>query len=274
MKPLIIIPHYANKAEHLTVLETAIQTARGTADADIMVIDDCSPLPANKIVLPKLCERFGVDLVMKDENEGFSRTVNVGLRRAYEEGRTGVLCNSDIQFVRPGWLEFAMQDPAPVVGARLLFPSLLIQHGGIYFSLLHQYFDHLFRFAPHNLPEANVRSICPVTGALQIIKPEAMDAIGFYDEEYRLSYEDVDYCIRIFEAGMECAYNPSVVALHHEGLVRMKSQTPQMKEWMDASHARLGVKFAGINLARFAHPIDFAPPAVHQMAGGGTEGAS
>lgn len=269
-KPLLVIPTFANRPEHLQVLETCLKTARLTADADILMVDDCSELPAAKVILPKLAETYGAELVIQPENGGFSKAVNVGMRRAHAEGRAAVLTNQDIQFVSVGWLAHAMLDPAPVVGARLLFPTMLIQHGGVYFSLLHQYFEHTFRLAPHNLPEANVRSICPVTAALQIVKPEAMDKVGYYDEEFRLNLEDIEYCLRVFEAGMECAYNPNVVAVHHEGLVRSKASTPKMQEWMAQSTATFGRKVAQMNLARYSHPLipkmDLGKMASHELA--------
>ncbi len=254
-RPLIVIPSFANRADHLQVLEVCLKTIRTTADADILIVDDCSELPAAKVVLPKLAEKYGAELVIQEENGGFSRAVNVGMRRAHEERRAVVLCNQDIQFVSVGWLAHAMLDPAPVVGARLLFPSMLIQHGGVYFSVLHQYFDHTFRLAPFNLPEANVRSICPVTAALMIIKPEAMDAVGYYDEAFRLNLEDIEYCLRVFEAGLECAYNPNVVAIHHEGLVRQKSSSPKMQQWMSESTELFAKKVSHMNLNRYVHPI-------------------
>lgn len=268
-KPLIIIPTYANRAEHLSVLEACLSSARQTADADILIVDDVSPLPAAKVMLPKLAETYGAELHVQEENGGFSRAVNVGLRRAHEERRVSVLCNQDIQFVSPGWLARAVADPAPVVGARLLFPNLLIQHGGVYFSLLHQYFDHLYRLAPHNLPEANVRHICPVTAALQIIDPEVLDAVGYYDEEFRLNLEDIEFCLRVFEAGLECAMNPTVVAIHHEGIVRQKATDERMQKWMADSTVLFAQKVAHINLARYAHPlVPIAPTPTHAMTGG------
>jgi GT2 family glycosyltransferase len=255
-KPLAVIPNYFNRPTHVPMLRECLRTLRQTADCDILVVDDKSELPGSENILDRICSEFGAELHIQPENGGFSRTVNVGLRRAHSEGRVAALVNSDIEFIKPGWLDVAIADPADVVGAKLLYPTMLIQHGGIYFSLLHQYFDHLFRFAPATLKESCMRWVVPVTGALQVIKPHVMDRIGYYDEEYRLSYEDVDLCLRVFFAGMTCAMNPSVIAIHHEGMTRMKAQTPKMAEWINMSHMRLAQKFADASFTAFVHPLD------------------
>lgn len=256
MKPLAVIPVFMNRPTHVPLIRECLRTLRDTADCDILVVDDCSDLNGAQGILKRVCAEYDAELHVQPVNGGFSRTANVGLRRAHAEGRVAALLNMDLEFIKPGWLETAMADPADVVGAKLLYPTMLIQHGGIYFSLLHQYFDHLFRYAPATLKESCMRWVVPVTGALQVIKPHVFDRIGFYDEEYRLSYEDVDFCLRVFFSGMTCAMNPNVIAIHHEGMVRMKSQTPKMAEWINMSHLRLAQKFADASFTDFVHPLD------------------
>ena len=128
--------------------------------------------------------RLQGELIAKPVNEGFSKTVNVGLRQALEAGQDAVLVNADVEFIDSGWLDVMRarvgedDAPASVVGARLLYPNGLIQHGGIFFSLLHRVFDHRFRYAPADLPEALYAVTAPVTGALQLIRHEALTEVG------------------------------------------------------------------------------------------------
>ena len=62
-------------------------------------------------------------------------------------------------------------------------------------------FEHRFRCAPGNLPEALVKTVCPVTGAFQYIRPEVLEQVGIYDPAFRMGCEDVDYDLRVFQAG-------------------------------------------------------------------------
>ena len=144
---------------------------------------------------------------------------------------------------RAGWLDRMRERtdtegrPAAVVGARLLYPNGLIQHAGVFFSLLNRDWLHRYRFGPANLPEALKPTRCIVTGALQFIRWETLDQIGLYDEGYRLCFEDVDYCLRVFKAGLECIYEPSVVAMHHESFFR-RNATPKIERWTAESDRR------------------------------------
>jgi GT2 family glycosyltransferase len=233
-KPLVVIPTYMREADDITVTLAAIDSVRKTAgeSVEILAVDDGSPLKgateqlhqrANKgATLPKL------EVHVKDENTGFSKTVNVGLQRALDEGRDAVLLNADMEINTPGWVRQLPRDPGPpgqqaaVVGALLMFPNGLIQHAGIYFSLLTRTFDHLYKYGPGNLPDALKPRICPVTGAFQFIRHSTLEKVGLYDENFLMGWEDVDYCIRVFLAGEQCVYNPNVRGFHHEMLFRGK----------------------------------------------------
>lgn len=212
-------------------------------------------MPQAESMILKLAEKHDIRVLKNRENSGFSRTVNVGMQHAHNEGVPAVLVNQDLEFLHEGWVEVCESDPADLIGGKLLFPNGLLQHGGVYWSLCHQYFDHLFRLAPANLTESCLRWEMPVTGAFHYIKTRCMDKVGYYDPEYRLAFEDVDYTLRVFESGMKCAYNPLVVALHHEGMVRRKHATKKMQEWTRASEQRLWRKFAASSFTRFVHPM-------------------
>jgi GT2 family glycosyltransferase len=164
-----------------------------------------------------------------------------------------VLVNADIEFFQHGWLDHmrarldTRQRPAAVVGAKLLYPDGLIQHGGVYLSLLKRDWYHRFHFGPGDLPEAQIPYRCPVTAALQFIRWETLEAVGLYDEGYRLCYEDVDYCLQVFEAGLECIYEPAAVAYHLESHFRSQA-TPRIIEWTKLSASRLNHKWRDTNL--------------------------
>jgi len=263
MKPLIIIPVYVNAPGQLNYLQGCLETLRDTSttamadDIDIMMVDDASPLEDVSDLLESFATRFGAELVVKTENGGFSKTVNVGLVKAHRENRVAVLVNMDVSFVAPRWLDNALEDEADIVGGMLLYQNKLIQHGGVFFSLLHRQWDHRFRLAPFTLPEANMRFECPVTGALQIIKPSAMEEIGYFDENFSLAYEDVDYCVRADMKGLKVAYNPTVRAYHFESLVRGHGpEAVKHKAMHDQSLMYFMQKHQNTPLQKYVPPID------------------
>lgn len=254
---LCVIPAYLRTPAHLDLLVRCLVSLWRTAPGvDTLVVDDGSPDRSLVSQLAVATDELGYELVLKPDNTGFSKTVNVGLRRALETDRDAVLVNADIEFFDDGWLD-RMQartdtagHPAALVGGRLLYPNGLIQHAGIFVSLLKRDWFHRFHFGPSDLPEALVACRCPVTGALQLIRHETLETVGLYDEGYSMCYEDVDYCLRVFEAGLDCIYEPSVRAFHHESMFR-GDPTPQLKRWTRESAARLWTKWAGLDLSQW-----------------------
>jgi GT2 family glycosyltransferase len=259
---LAIIPTFLRRPEDLDLLAACLVSLRQTApNAAVLVLDDGSPERGLVAAVEAACRELGCWFDARPANEGFSRTVNVGLRIAQENGCDAVLVNADVEFHEAGWLERmqARTDtqgrPAAVVGARLLYPNRLLQHAGVMFSLLGRDFYHLFQYGPADLPEALVPCRCPVTAALQLIRLETLEAVGLYDEEFRLSFEDVDYCLRVFDAGLECIYEPSVCALHHESVFRRRDPTPKIRAWTEASARLLWRKWAAADLSQFVPEV-------------------
>jgi GT2 family glycosyltransferase len=257
-----VIPTYLRLEEHLDLVARCLVSLKQTAPgAEILVLDDGSPVPEYVAALEAACAELGVWFDARPTNEGFSRTVNVGLRIAHENGCDAVLVNADVEFMDEGWLERMLartdsQDrPAAVVGARLLYPNGLLQHAGIGLSMLNRDFFHRFNYGPSDLPEALVATRCPVTAALQLIRWETLDSVGFYDEEYRLCFEDVDYCLQVFEAGLECIYEPSVRAWHHESVFRGATKDPKLERWTIESTNRMWNKWGTADLTQFVPEV-------------------
>jgi GT2 family glycosyltransferase len=248
---------YLRTPEDLDVLLRCLVSLAHTAPAaDVLVVDDCSPAVELVDLLAQASGEVGFELVRRPSNGGFAKTVNVGLRRALAEGRDAVLVNADIEFHSARWLEAMLARtgtdgaPAAVVGARLLYPNGLLQHAGVYYSLLHRGFAHRFNLGPGDLPEALVPFRCPVTGALQLIRHACLAEIGIYDEAFHMGWEDVDYCLRVFAAGHECVYEPAACATHAESLFRSRTAKGQ-EDWERRSIEVLLAKHAGADLSEF-----------------------
>jgi GT2 family glycosyltransferase len=256
---LAIIPTYLAQPSDLELVRTCLESLRKTApECEVLLVDDHSPARGLVDEMEGLSSGFQSELVRKDENTGFSRTVNVGLARALEAGQHAVLVNADIEFLDHGWLRRCIdqpsrdiEEPAAVVGALLVYPDdHLIQHAGVFFSLLAKVFDHRYKYAPPNLPEALRPTVCPVTGALQFIRDTTLKRVGLYDENFKLGWEDVDYCLRVLELGAECVYSPAVRAIHHESVFRGRP-SQKVADWQAQSWLYFTQKWRGTDLAAY-----------------------
>lgn len=245
---IAVVPTYIRNEKELNVTRKCLDTLRETSNAFLCVVDDGSPFEGTADTL----KSFGADkLILKEENEGFSHTVNKGLHFALENKADAILVNADMEFTNDEWLPAMEENPADVVGARLIYPFNLIQHAGIYFSVIHRSFDHILRMAPADISQADKPRTCPVTGALQLIRYQTLVDVGLYDETFRLGWEDVAYCHDVFIDGKKCAYEPQAIAIHHESLFRGKNPSKQIQEWQQQSFRRLHERFAGHDFSEY-----------------------
>ncbi len=262
MSVLCVVPAYLRTPSDLDVLARCLVSLWATARdrADVLIVDDGSPEPALVEQVAAVAAELGHELLVKTENEGFSRTVNVGLRRALETGRDAVLVNADIEFTDPHWLEYMLARtdtegrPAAVVGARLLYPNGCLQHAGVFFSLRARSWWHRYQYGPADLPEALEPTVCPVTAALQLIRVETLVTIGLFDEEFRMALEDVDYGLRVFAAGLQCVYEPAAVAVHAEQVFRGRTNR-KIENWHRAGAARLVSKWRHADFSAFVPEV-------------------
>lgn len=238
---LIIIPSYISKGEHARVLDKCVESIRATSDSKIVIVDDASPHKQQAEVIYTYLQNTHDNIVFyeNEENKGFSATVNVGLHQAILNDYNAILVNADIEFgLEDKWEEEINKTDADIVGALLLYPNMIIQHAGIYFSSFSRNFEHRYAGSPGNLKAAQEPCECPVTGALQYIRHEVLCNTGVYDEDYRLGYEDVDFMIRAIGDGYKSIYNPKVKAIHHESLFR-RGLSEKHDQWQKESYITL-----------------------------------
>jgi GT2 family glycosyltransferase len=216
----VVIPTYGDPA--LTI--DTVKSVQKTVDRDkvrIIVCDDGTP----EGQLAPLRAVQGIELIEGEENAGFAVNCNRGIRAA---GAVDViLLNNDV-VAHKGWLEglqhmaYQQAPDVGVVGPKLLYPDDTIQSAGSYRNLgAPEWFDHRYRFQPKDHPPANVPSqAIAMTGACLYLRRALLDQIGLLDERFAMAYEDVDICLRAWEAGWTVWYTPNAVLTHLESKTR------------------------------------------------------
>lgn len=62
----------------------------------------------------------------------------------------------------------------------------------------------------------SIRTVDYVIGACQVIRRDALMAVGLLDEKIFYGPEDVDFCVRLRQARWQVVYNPEAVVIHKE----------------------------------------------------------
>jgi GT2 family glycosyltransferase len=233
-KPVtIVIPSY-NDEEFLLPCIESIKNTTNPKFVKVIIVDDyCQP--ASRDYLKKL-EDEQVSVIYGKKNVGFARAVNTGLKAA-DKRHDVILLNSDTQ-AHPDWLEslqygaYEFGTDVGIVGPKLLYPDGRIQSAGSHRNTdAPQWIDHYYRFQEANYGPANIPQYClGMTGACMYVKREFLNYVGILDENFAFAFEDMDWCLRGWEAGYRSLYFPSAVLTHKESASRPKHKTLSARE--------------------------------------------
>lgn len=216
-------------------------------------------------------ERFPAVTVVSQENRGFAAGVNTGVRRA--AGDFVLLLNSDawaLDGALEALAEAADADPgAAAVGPRLVYPDgspqVSIRGFPTPWRLATQYL-FLARIAPRSRvlnafygggrPTDRPTEVEFLKGACLLLRREAYDEIGPFDEGFFMFCEEADWCLRAAKLGWKTISVPSATVVH-VGEATTKSVWSWERTFLEQerSHLLFLVKHAGSRTAAVARAI-------------------
>ena len=139
------------------------------------------------------------------------------------------LINNDIEVISPDWLTqmlaWASQENVGVVGAKLLFSSGKIQHAGVVIGMGNAA-GHIHRLEDGDAPGYQLRcqatqNMMAVTAACLVTPTALFKQLGGLDEvDFKVAYNDIDYCLRVESLGHEVIWTPEALLYHHESVSR------------------------------------------------------
>ena len=256
----IIIPS-AGKALHtsegsLVALENCIRSIqeRSTYRKFELVLVDGYDIPDSTLAAVMQSANgspvANVRLVRCEEPFNFAHRINQGAANA--RGEFLLLLNDDTEVTTPAWLEsmveFAQQEAIGAVGAKLLYPDGKIQHGGV--MVLGGNPGHAFHGFDGDHPGyfcSNLvnRNYLAVTAACLMIRTEVFHQVGGMDEIFPLNYNDVDFCLKVHEAGYRNVVTPYAQLIHYESLSRKPGLQPNEWETLNQKWSHYFAKLNG-----------------------------
>jgi glycosyltransferase involved in cell wall biosynthesis len=231
---------------------------------ELVVIDNSSSEPSALALLEELDTLPNVTILRDNNPFNYSALNNIAANAA--TGEILVLLNNDIEVIKADWLkEMVSQVVRPgvgTVGARLLYGNGTVQHAGV--TLGTGEFSSGPGVAGHfGLNEAShdpgyfahsmlARTVCASTAACLAVRREVFKEFGGFDEVHLpVAFNDVDFCLRVREAGLRNVWTPFAELLHLESATRGEDDSPDKK-------AR--VTFEGLYMRkRWGHLLDRDP---------------
>lgn len=217
------------------LLNDCVKSALGEAVEVIIVDNDSYDSSIDLLTTRFPLSRHPIQLIVNESNVGFAAACNIGAKAA--KGDYLLFLNPDCKLdpnALPALLkELESSDDIGMVGGLLVDPDGTEQGGGRRavptpwrsfvraFGLARfadRWPDLFFDFHLHKqpLPEQSIE-VEAISGACMLIRRQALQDVGPWDEGYFLHCEDLDWCMRFRRAGWKIKFVPDARVVHHQG---------------------------------------------------------
>jgi GT2 family glycosyltransferase len=201
---------------------------------EIVVVDNGSSQPDALDFLAEVQSWPGFKVMRDTGPFNFSRLVNRGV--AASSGEICLLLNNDIDVINADWLDelvvHALRSDVGAVGAKLYYADDTVQHAGVILGI------GGVAAHPHKSAQRNAdgyfgrlkltHSLSCVTAACVAVRRSVYDEVGGFDEKnLAVAFNDVDFCIRVREAGYRIIWTPHAELYHYESVSRGVDTTPE-----------------------------------------------
>lgn len=201
--------------------------------------------------------------IIKSENKGYSFGVNLGLKKALQEGyQYFCIINNDTYFKKnfvDSILSSIIDHPSSIIGGKIYYAP-----GYEYHKNRYQPTDkgQIIWFAGGKIDWNNVitrhigidevdkkqfnqlKNTEFITGCLMIYDKKTLKKVGFWDESYFLYYEDADYCVRAKRKGINLIYDPSIIIWHKNAQSTGGAGSIIHQKYQQKNRLRFGLKYA------------------------------
>lgn len=232
----IIIPTKNQAALLRQCVSSLERTLPASLPVRIVIIDHDSDDAETLALLADLGARHTV--LPYSGSFNYAAINNFGVRHGAGDAEFVLLCNNDIEAVEPGWIETLlgkMTDPGVgVVAPLLLYPdNESVQHAGVGIGI-NGVAEHLGKFIAIRDSEGRLRpgyqgmlrvtrEVSAITTGLALFRRRAYEAVGGFNEEFQVGFNDTDLCLRLWQAGHSVLYCGETHLLHHESASRGKN---------------------------------------------------
>ncbi|WP_353982232.1 glycosyltransferase family 2 protein [Salinicola endophyticus] len=228
---------------------------------ELLILDNDSRDPATLDFFTAIAADPRVRVLRWPGPFNYSALNNFGAAQA--RGTVLGLVNNDIEPMHPEWLTemvaHACRPEIGCVGAKLYYPNGTIQHAGVVLGVggvaghAHKYFSG---HQPGYFSRLHLaQNYSAVTAACLVVRREIFTAVGGLDAAHlAVAFNDVDFCLRVRDAGYRNLWTPFAELYHHESVSRGSDDT-QAKRARAASEAQYMRRRWGASL--------FTDPAYH-----------
>ncbi len=203
---------------------------------EILVVDNGSDQAETLDYLKTLMAHPQIRVIRDNDAFNYSALNNYAV--SFAKGEILALVNDDIEVgdvASTDWLTemvgHALRPGVGAVGARLWYPNQTLQHAGM--VLVGGVARHVHKHLPKGEAGFNGRAVLTqnfsaVTGACLVVKKALFEQVGgLNDQELAVGFNDVDFCLKLVEAGYRNVWTPYAELIHHESATRGQDNSPE-----------------------------------------------
>ena len=227
-----------DKVEYLKNLIESIKENTTYKNYELIIVDNNSEENETFKYLSKIKKEKNIKIIRIEEEFNFAKLNNRAV--SYAKGDYLLFLNNDMELITPDWLErmlgFAQQSHIGAVGGKLLYEDDTIQHAGVILGFGNEGLaahvwsgenkDHSGYYGSSMVPY----NFSAVTAACLMISKIKFNLVNGFDEEYKVAYNDVDFCLKLREKGYYNVLVPQVKLYHYESKSRGIENTPEKLE--------------------------------------------
>ena len=175
-------------------------------ECTIIVVDNKSTDNSKEKLLEN---EYRYKLILNDVNEGFAQGNNVGIKWAIKEGYEYIMLLNNDTLITKNSIENMIEEikkdkKIGIVSPRIMYypekEKIWFDGGKIdwfKFIVVHYNMGNNIKSSLKN----NNEIVDFITGCCMLIRRDVIEEVGYLPEEYFMYYEDVDYCVKVSEAG-------------------------------------------------------------------------
>lgn len=221
----IIIPNKDAKTD----LEKCIRSVKEKSsykNYEILIVENNSETEEIFAYYKELSKDPAIRLLKWKKEFNYSAINNFAAKKA--RGEYLLFLNNDTEVITEDWIQELLgicQRPGTgAVGARLYYGDHTIQHAGTVIGI-GGIAGHMFVNLPgertgYMHKAALIQDLSAVTAACMLVKREAFEKVGGFEEQLSVAFNDVDLCLRLREKGDLVVYNPYAELYHYESKSR------------------------------------------------------
>ena len=247
----IVIPN-KDHIEDLSRCIDSIFALGGWDNVQVIVVENNSTEKETFEKKKKITARNSkVQVVYYKGGFNFSAICNFGVK--FATGDHILLLNNDVEFVSENFvkemLSYSQRSDVGAVGAKLYYPDGYLQHAGVIIGIngsaghSHKGLADARNNTGDMYRLVTTQNYLAVTGACLMVKTELYKKFPLDEENFAVAYNDVDFCLRLYEAGYLNVFTPYSEGIHYESKSRGLDETDKPNLRYEGEKARFAEKW-------------------------------